>query len=397
MTRFAYCLLPVVLSGCHPPLLAPPARPAPPLLPATPRQPVVPDVTAVPARPGSSTPRPTEYRRLTAADCRRLAIRNAPLADALDTHPENVPAGCHPDRVARADLARRVRGYAADEIRNRAAAEALTDFYRLLAAEGQLDLLLAARAELSQQLAAAEQAQRAGVAAGAEADDLRRRLLETDSQLARLEASIVLLNTSLAGRIGRDPADPLPLWPDDPFRVAAELPDADAAVRTALYYRPDLNLLRVLAHEDTAGDLTRAVLELTNPLLANVRPSNPLLAPLATLRQEPTRAQVALRRQVTELLATRERQAEAEVRAAVAAVRGALSAVAAKTAEVRNQEARLAEASQRAEAGVAGAPAELVSARLALLKLRGELIDAVADWHLAVVKLCQATGTLVRE
>ncbi len=41
--------------------------------------------------------------------------------------------------------------------------------------------------------------------------------------------------------------------------------------------------------------------------------------------------------------------------------------------------------------------AELTTARLDLLKLRGDLLQFVTDWHIAEVKLRQATGTLVRE
>ena len=72
------------------------------------------------------------------------------------------------------------------------------------------------------------------------------------------------------------------------------------------------------------------------------------------------------------------------------------AAAAAKAAEVRNLAARVAELEKREAAGQQ-VTLELVTARIDLLKVRGELVQAVADWHIADVKLAQAMGLLVRE
>ena len=125
--------------------------------------------------------------------------------------------------------------------------------------------------------------------------------------------------------------------------------------------------------------------------------AKPLVAVMAMMKKEPTRMEGKLHRQVVGLLGTRERQAEAEVRAAAATLRGNRSAIAAKAAEVRNLTEKVADLKKRADAGVAGAEAEHAAARIDLLKLRGELIQLAADWHIAEVKLRQATGMLVRE
>jgi hypothetical protein len=394
MVRSGLLLAAVVGAGCHATALHPPAHPAPPQLPVAPRGTVTPGVTAAPA--GGIPSRPAQYRHLTAAECRALAVRTAPLAAELDTHPDNDPP--HPAFGKRTDLAhhaRLARGHAADELRNRAAADALDLYGKLAAAEGQFDLVAEAHGLLRTQLTAAEQAVAAGLRDRADVDRLRRQLLELESRAAKLEAGAGALNAGLGGRLGLDPADPLPVWPADPLRVGDEVPDADRAVRSALHYRPDLNLLRVLA----AGPdgLTNAVLNGINPLLGAADSSHPLAAALAALKKEPTRAEATLQRQLAATLRTRERQAEAEVRAAVAAVRGERAAAAAKAAEVRNLADKVAEVEKRAAAGVAGAEAELAAARLDLLKLRGELVQAAADWHAADVKLRQATGALVRE
>ncbi|WP_171470974.1 hypothetical protein [Frigoriglobus tundricola] len=104
-------------------------------------------------------------------------MANAPFADDLDRHPENDPPAhpkSHPDAARTAETSRLVRGYAADELRNRAAGEALDEFFKLANAEGQFDLLAAADAELRTQLAAALQAERGGLKDRADIPGLRR-------------------------------------------------------------------------------------------------------------------------------------------------------------------------------------------------------------------------------
>jgi hypothetical protein len=403
------------LAGCGPhrarvhkhPAGPPPARPTP-HLPVTDRGAVEPDVSGLPTDPAPSPARPDQYRRLTAAECRALAVANAPLADEFDRHPDNLPPG-HPlahffrTRPELAGAGRLVRGYAADELRNRAAGDALDDFFRLAQAEGQFDLLAKAHAELRTQLAAAEKALAAGLRDRADTDELRRQLFDLEAQLAKLEAGIGGLNASLRGRLGLPTDDPFPIWPDDPLRVRPEDVDAAQAVATGLYYRPDLNLLRALLADGAGGELTRAVLTGVNPLLGpdgrapGPNPLAGLVGGLAHLsasreRQRPE----PFRDQVTGVLAARERQAEAEIRAAVANVHGNRSAVAARSAAVRVLSARVADLEKRERQGL-NVTAELTRARLELLTAKGELLRAAADWHVAEARLRQAMGLLARE
>jgi len=400
MIRFGLPLMLGFVAGCHTLSLAPAVKPAPAQLPVTVRSRAEPDVSAVTVDPAASSPsRPARYRRLTAAECRVLAIKNAPLADELNTHPDNTPPA-HSLGKKRPELAhesRLVRGYAADDIRNRAAGEALELFYKLAAAEGSFDHAASAHAILSKQRESAEKAVAVGAEDRAGVEKLRRQLLELESQLAKLEAGIAALNAGLAGRLGLDPADQTPLWPADPLRVSGEVPDAEQAVACAFKYRPDLNLLRMLVtDEDPGGELAKEVLRSVNPLLSVADAGSPLAAFVAILKKEPKAAEAKVQRQLQGVLAARERQADAEVRAAVAMVRGDLAAVAAKAAEVRNLSKKIAELEKRE---MAGQPvlAELTIARLDLLKLRGELVQAAADWHISDVKLRQALGLLIRE
>lgn len=393
----------VAVAGCHTPA-APPMRhtPAAAQLPVTARAPVEPDTSAVPTDPAAPLARPAEYRRLTAADCRKLAIANAPFAADLDRHSENEPpahAKFHKDAARFAETSRLVRGFAADELRNRAAGEALGEFFKLANAEGQFDLLAAADAELRTQLAAALKAEQGGLKDRADIPGLRRKLLDSEAKQAELVAGIGALNASLRARLNLAANDPLPLWPSDPLAVRGGDPDVEQAVATGLHYRPDLNLLRVLA-DGSAGEMANAVLTGANPLLGALKADNPLaalFAPiLAPLLKEPKRQQAAANARVAGVLQGRERQAEAEIRAAVALLRGHRAAVAARTLDVKQVENHIAELEKRQRAGL-NVTAELVAAKFDLLKAKGDLLTAATDWHAAEVKLRQTMGLLVRE
>jgi hypothetical protein len=387
-----------LVTGCESIDIAPPVRCAAPPLPAVPRGIVEPNVSALPTEPSKGPPRrPDQYQRLTAAECRALAVANAPLAAELDSHPAN-DAPAHPfahKRGESADLSRQVRGYAADEIRNRSAAAALEDYYKLAAAEGQFDLAVSGHNVLTKQHSEAEKAIQQGLKDRGDVNALKRQILEVESQAAKLDAAATALNASLVGRLELDAS--WPIWPADPLRIAPQEPDLAAAISTARQCRPDLNLLRALITDaDRGGELANGVLNGINPLLGTTAAIHPLFALLSSVKHDPTRLEAGTRRQLLGALESRERQAEAEVRAAVASLRGARASSAAKAAEVRNLRARVAELEKREAAGQQ-VTLELATARLDLLKVRGELIQAVADWHVADVKLRQAMGLLVRQ
>jgi hypothetical protein len=393
----------LALVGCHAPAQSPARHTREPAqLPTTARAPVAPDVSALTLESSAPATRPSEYRRLTADECRKLALAHAPFADDLDRHSENdPPPHAKPDKPAArfAETSKLVRGHAADELRTRAAGEALQEFFKLAEAEGQFDLLAGAGAELRAQLAAALKAEQSGLKDRADIPGIRRRLLDIEAQQAKLEAGIGALNASLRARLGLPANDPLPLWPDDPLKVKPDTVDVEQAVATGLFYRPDLNALRVLA-DGSAADLADGVLRGINPLLGALASDNPvvaLFAPvLAPFTGKPERRRAETSSRVAGALEARERQAEAEIRAAAALLRGHRASVAARALDVRQVEARITELQTRQRAGL-NVTAELVTAKLDLLKAKGELLTAAIEWHTADVKLRQAMGLFVRE
>lgn len=377
------------------------SRPTPaiPNLPVVARSGIEPDVSGLPRESGGPAPaRPGEYRKLAAYECRYLAIKNVPFADDLDAHPENDSGHplLHPRKASQEEAAvgRKVRGYLADDLRNTAASEVLEQFFQLAQSEGQFDLLVKSHVELRARLADAEDAERRGLADRAGVDVLRVQVLDLDAKLADLEAGIGALNAGLRARLGLEAADPLPLWPDDPLRVRPDDIDIPEAVRSGLYYRPDLNLLRTLLSDDgkAADDLAQSLLKQVSPLLASLR-SNPIigvLLPNKRMHREATQ------RQIQSMLTAKERQAEAEIRAAALSLRGYRLSTVAKAAEVQRQKAKLEEVEKRAAAGQP-VTAELTKAKVDLWKAQGELLKAAIDWHLTDVKLRKAMGLLVRE
>lgn len=391
-TSYACWVLVAVAAGCHHSGPRPTCAPVTVELPVAARQPVEADVSAVAGV--TTAARPATVRRLTAAECRALAVKNAPLADDLDRHPDNDGPShprLHPKKADKAACARLVRGYAADELRNRAAGDALDDFYKLARAEGQFDLLVAARAEVAARVAEVDAAAKHGLRD--RGDALRTQLHDLDAQLGQLGGGIGALNASLRGRLGLDQADPTPLGPADPLRVRGDEVDPDEAVRTALRYRPDLNFLRALIGCRDGGDsgMSNQALTSINPLLAAAT-GHPLAALLMAICGKDDGSEDRL----ASALAGRERQAEAEVRAAVATLHGHRAAAAARAAGVRDAASRVADLEKQAAAGQS-VQAELTTARLELLKARGAVLEAATDWHRAEVRLRQAMGLLVRE
>ena len=377
------------------------AKPASPALLVTARSPIVPDLSALPLQTkGAPQSRPAEYRKLTAAECRYRAVKNAPFADDLDAHPGNAASG-HPwlrrirGEANDSEAGRKVRGYLADEFRNTAAADALDKFFQLAQAEGQFDLLAKSLGELRARLSDAEDAERRGLADRSGIDLLRVQVLDLEAKIAELEAGIEGLNAALRAMLALDPADPLPLFPDDPLRVRPEDVERDEAVRTGLFYRPDLNLIRTLLADDgeAADNLADALLKQVSPMLARLK-NNPLIGVLLPKSNRSDKA--ATRRQLTSMLDARTRQAEAEIRAAALELRGQRLASTAKAAEVRRQVATLAEVEKRAAAGQP-VSAELTKAKLDLVKSQGEMLTAAVKWNQADAKLRKAMGLLVRE
>jgi hypothetical protein len=355
-----------------------------------------PTLVQVPAaEPPPSEPPPT-YRYLTAEQCRRRALEVAPLARLLTA---TAPRPSHPllhRSAASTHLECLIRAYAADELRNRHIAETLSDYYRLAALEAQYDIWRQAEHILQEQIQIQQRAVEQGVSTPQEMQALQRQLLEVRAQLAQLAAARVALNAALVQRLDLSEADP-PLWPDVTLHLDPRDLDAPAALATADLYRPDLNILRLLARADLRLIPTaQALLQSIHPLLGTQTQPSPLAFLLAELRKAPTGDEKRWQMHLAAVLEARQRQVAGEVRTAIALRQGRRILVQARQAQAEHWRQQRDELEKRQAAGQA-VTRELLTARLELLRAQAAVIEAVADWYLADIQLRQALGLLVRE
>ena len=131
---------------------------------------------------------------------------------------------------------------------------------------------------------------------------------------------------------------------------------------------------------------------LTAALIA-IAKANPLLRIFLPFGDRPSREVQA---QLASALEGRERQAEAEIRAAILTMRGHHAVAVARLAEVKRLEAKVEEIEKRSAAGLQVAE-ELSRAKLDLFRARGELLKAATDWNISAARLRQAMGLLVRD
>jgi hypothetical protein len=381
------------------------ARPATtPVLPSADPTPLTPVVE----RAAIAAPPAPVYRRLTAAMCQELAVKNCDLANALEDAAAESCGGRKKHfggGTGAGDSRTLALLYAADEERNRAAGEALEMYYKLVAAEAGAQVGRAAEADLKSLLKTV----RAAVAAGQKEPpgtiDLETRLAEVSADLIRAEGGARELNYGLKALLGLPQDRHEQFWPDPP-EVGRPPESVDEAVRTGLAYRPDLLLLRTLVGSgdpDSAQTASQALAGV-NPLLSG---PGSLLSGSPNIRLRVVAACLGLNlpsaeqlhhvpELIAELLAGRERQAEAEIRAAFERT-VALAAQAKTHADLADGlHTRVVDLEKADDAGRGDAVA-LATARAAYRKASGNVVTAATNYQAAVAKLRLAQGLLVRE
>jgi outer membrane protein TolC len=292
-----------------------------------------------------------------------------------------------------------VTGYAAEEVRNRKAGDALEAYYRLAEAEGRADLLREALAELQAVIDRARDLQKRGVLGPEAAEAAMRRWAESRGDQVELDVLIDQLNGQLKGidNLASDVAPDYRIWPTDALLVTGEDPDPGRCVDEGLVRRADLNLLRFLGADLNGRTLPVATQALgtVSSLLGGPAGGCKCLTDLAggILPHLKNGAVETARGQIDTLLQARQRQAAQEI------------ATAARLVAARHVEAGLA--SQRTELAARkvkdleerlnkgeNVRTELTAARLDALKDRGDRVHAAANFMVAYARLRQAMGLL---
>jgi hypothetical protein len=352
-------------------------------------------------------PRPApapQYFGLSACECQCLAAKSSGLANLLtgearsQSERQGPPSHGHMPSEKRAELFAAVLNYAADDVRNRSAGTALEAYYRLVEAEGKDDLLRASLKELDGLVGQVEDLVAKGLWPANDKETPPRLRSESRADQVKLRLQIAQLNEALAFLIGlKSGGDHCHIWPTERLCVRPAKVDEEACVATALTYRADLNLLRALLAGLNARTLpvARQVLGGVSPLLSGAAtPRGPgaalLLAVLACLAGDEVDA---VRRQVEDLLAERERQVVREVRDAVRQVNAQAELIG--FALERDGLARgKARATQERERKGLPVGADLPKARLDANKAAGDLLHEVVDYNLALARLRQTEGLL---
>ena len=411
----------VALAGCRAPTVRittpPQTRIGPSVtneLPPAQATPLEPDLSKLPiVEPQSAAAMPaiTPRTPLTEATVVKLASERAALPTVLQRESEiprilsltpAVPTG---DDGA---LLRDVRALFATDSRNRAAGEALDQFYRLADAEGRLDLLRLSIDRLDFLREAAKKAKAEGARLPIELEDLDAQRASLLSILGQAELGSKLLDIDLKRRMGLSSQKPDRLVPAGEFDVPSDLLDAEVHAKFALENRADLQALRT-AYLRLSPDTLPSVQQYLRgvPGAAGLVGAASIVSPTAWNPQSHiakifrrrthewakaidavTAAEVAVRRQqLYRLIEEKERGAADEVRAAVATLNEQTRQVGLARWRAEQQKTKLADIKKMAKGPFLEVPAELES-----LRTRSDVIAAVMQWHQAKVKLAAAKG-----
>jgi len=343
---------------------------------------------------------PLQYRTLEAADCQCVAAANSPAANLIDIErqaagltPRGRPAG----ELSAAAVRTGTLAFAALEERNESAAAALEAFYLLAEAEANRDLLRQSLEEINHAIDHFQQLKARGFHIAADHSELRRQKLDILQRRTQLHLSIRQLNGRLGYLLGLEVDDPTPIWPAADLKVTLAAVDSQEAVHQGLATRADLGMLQMLS-ESLDGDTLSAVRGALGQINAalGVSPGRAgVLGKLLGRGQEYAELQLR-RRQVTELLADRQRAAVQQIRQAAYAVDARLREIALAKEKLDSRQQRLAELRSRRGGGAVTA-FDIHAAQLEVIEAESRLMHQVIAWRIAQVKLRQKQGLLAFE
>ena len=348
------------------------------------------------------------FHRLTEPDCLALAAANAAGAGLLEEEDCIPPSAGKKSKAsceARGEALRRsIRYHTALELRNRAAALALERFHQLAEAEAGADLVHQSTAIIDPLLAKAREARASNVRYPLDPDDLDRQRSQLLTQLEQLGLASQLINLDLKRRIGL-PYQPAAkqLWPAGDFAIDPTPTDPEQAATAALADRPELRGLREL-HAGLSPETLPDVRELLGAASAATgRPRAGLAVLIAHVRLHggPDPAVLAelevRRKQLADLIVTRERQIADEARAAALTLDSQRVRATLARDRLRSWDEKLADAVRKREANQPNAELLEAQVRMERLKAKADLNAEVASWHRARVKLRAAMGWLAWE
>jgi len=406
LTALAGCR--AVGPGWMPDLPPPNAPKAPPTLPSSAAvSGLEPALKSLPTLDPNSTdlttftPAPTGYLSLSEEVCRKEASSRSSLSGLLVHENEIPPVSGDSSSASASALLTEVRFLVAEEARNRAAAQALEQFFQLADAEGRAEIIRASLPVLDQLRTLVRKARSDGLRLPVDPDELDRQRGSLLTLISQADLASRLLDLDLKRRLGVSAKGGERLRPVGPFAVNADPFNADAAVQVALERRADLRMLRAVYLQltpetlPTARDVVRRAAEIGGLIgpggLIPTPPVRTVLYNVATRNaaEGPSPeviAEIAVRRQqLFDLIGEHERAAADQVRAAALTLD-------AQTRQVGLARWRAEQLLAKAEDAKAQGPLVELPAILEAYRSRAEVVAAAMAWQQARVKLLAAQG-----
>ena len=354
------------------------------------------EATLPPACPdGDSAP----CRMLTEQECKCLAASNASVPALLQMEnwlSASADSRCMCTQGEPGMLQRRLRRLREIQLRNEAAKEALLRYYDLAEAEAGRFAACRSLALIERTIADVEQLADQGLLLNGTAQELRRRRLELQQQLAGIVVTADSLNRTLYYQLGLGDRQPFAIWPQLDLHLQVEVPPIDEAVATGLTMRAELNILRILRAE-LSGDtlpIARGVLQQTDPALGIQPGKQSHICKLLNLHEED---ELAIRDgQLRRLIQEREEQTSAEIQGYLTAVEVRAQQVLLAQTQVELAQQTVEDLQELQRLG-RGTPLEASQAELRLYQLELEQISRFLAWKRARVELAAALGVLAAE
>lgn len=354
-------------------------------------------------------------RALTAAETIRRAADNSPTAwilleerDALGKHYHAAPEFAKDDVACAVVMQQNLLEDAAVEARGRSVAAALEGYFSLAQTELNRRILKDGVAQAEKTLAEAAEGIKRGILAPGVADDFETQAFALKKKRIDLERLNAQLNRQLreALQLGPDD-DSWRIWPETSLEISVEPLDRAAETASALSGNHELAMLRRLNGGLNSATLpaARAALGAIGPLLGGSTPELPTSclalchAALKLGEDGPPKDAADLNqrsRQLQALIYSREQTVRRDVAQALDELGGRARQIALLRSRAQTIEQEAADQEAKRKIGQSDFM-KVSAARLEHLQAKSDLVEQIAAWHLARVKLRAVQGKLLTE
>ncbi|MBX9677215.1 MAG: hypothetical protein K2X38_00540 [Gemmataceae bacterium] len=370
---------------------------------------IVPERPERPERPGDLVRLDYVYQSLSDRQAQCLASARSSKANLLDEEADAIGTAKrsllldlvtreHRNRPLKQEI---LRAFALEE-RNQSAGQALETFHRLVEAEAKSDVVRSALSDMETGVREIEKRRTLGLPISADLEAIESQQLKLQQDRVKLDQGIDQGNESLAMLIGAESATSRRFLPLVDWRPDLRIPEEKAAIAEALQTRPGHLLIERLEQETDRRTLSAVKLFLQTVSASSAGSATPPPTLLGVITRFSMiggagRAEEASRQnQMSRIRSESERLIASEVTQALGSMRTQKDAIELARRKLVREQNRLKDLEAKQAQGLA-APLQLLAVRQQVRQVEVELIEELAGWHLAKVRLRRAQGHLVRE